>query len=57
MREPQRKAEYDYVRIQQSNGTAWIGQILQPNQNISTVGDRLDPTFARNLDSNLGGKR
>ncbi|MCI0659544.1 MAG: hypothetical protein L0220_00565 [Acidobacteria bacterium] len=40
---------YDYIRIQQSDGNAWIGQIVQPNQNVSTVGDRLDPTILHGL--------
>jgi DNA helicase HerA-like ATPase len=40
---------YDYVRIEQPDGNVWIGQIVQPNQNISTVGDRLDPTILHGL--------
>lgn len=41
---------YDYVRIEQAEGTtAWIGQIVQPNMNISTVGDRLSPTILHGL--------
>lgn len=40
---------YDYVRIKQSDGRFWIGQIVQPNLNISIVGDRLDPTILHGL--------
>ena len=29
-------ALFDYVRIRQPDGAAWIGQVVQPNQNIST---------------------
>ena len=42
-------ALFDYVRIEQAGGDAWIGQIVQPNQNISTVGGRLDPTILHGL--------
>lgn len=42
-------ALFDYVRIQQPDGSAWIGQVVQPNQNISTVGNRLDPTILHGL--------
>jgi hypothetical protein len=42
-------ALFDYVRIQEANGAAWIGQIVQPNQNISIVGSRLDPTILHGL--------
>jgi hypothetical protein len=43
-------ALYDYVRIEQpSPPGSWIGQITQPNQNISTVGNRLDPTILHGL--------
>ena len=35
-------ALFDYVRIRQHDGASWIGQVVQPNQNISTVGNRLD---------------
>jgi hypothetical protein len=42
-------ALFDYVRIQQSDGAAWIGQVIQPNQNISTVSNRLDPTILHGL--------
>ncbi|MGD1803927.1 helicase HerA domain-containing protein [Dapis sp. BLCC M126] len=40
---------FDYVRIKQQNGKTWIGQITQPNQNISTIGNRLDPTILHGL--------
>ncbi|MBV9122524.1 MAG: ATP-binding protein, partial [Planctomycetes bacterium] len=40
---------YDYVRIRQADGREWIAQIIQPNQNISTVGNRLDPTILHGL--------
>jgi DNA helicase HerA-like ATPase len=40
---------FDYVRITQADGKAWIGQIVQPNQNISIVGGRLDPTILHGL--------
>jgi hypothetical protein len=42
-------ALFDYVRIRQPDGASWIGQIIQPNQNISTVGHRLDPTILHGL--------
>src|SRR5262245_32208901 len=42
-------ALFDYVRIQEAKGRSWIGQIVQPNQNISTVGNRLDPTILHGL--------
>ncbi len=42
-------ALYDYVRIEQSDENAWIGHIVQPNLNFSTVGDRLDPTILHGL--------
>ncbi|MCC6419101.1 MAG: ATP-binding protein, partial [Gemmataceae bacterium] len=42
-------ALFDYVRIQQLDGATWIGQVVQPNQNISTVGNRLDPTILHGL--------
>lgn len=41
---------FDYVRINQADGKAWIGQIVEPNRNISTVGDRLDPTILHGLE-------
>jgi hypothetical protein len=40
---------FDYVRIRQPDGKTWIGQIVQPNQNLSTVGNRLDPTILHGL--------
>lgn len=40
---------FDYVRIRQPDGKEWIGQIVQPNQNLSTVGNRLDPTILHGL--------
>ena len=43
-------ALFDYVRIDQADGASWIGQIVQPNQNISTVGDPLDPTILHGLE-------
>jgi hypothetical protein len=43
-------ALFDYVRIDQADGDSWIGQIVQPNQNISTVGDPLDPTILHGLE-------
>jgi hypothetical protein len=42
-------ALFDYVRIRQPDGATWIGQVIQPNQNISTVGNRLDPTILHGL--------
>lgn len=42
-------ALFDYVSIEQINGNQWVGQILQPNRNISTVGGRLDPTILHGL--------
>jgi hypothetical protein len=42
-------ALFDYVRIRQHDGASWIGQVVQPNQNISTVGNRLDPTILHGL--------
>lgn len=42
-------ALFDYVRIHQHDGACWIGQVIQPNQNISTVGNRLDPTILHGL--------
>ena len=43
-------ALFDYVRVDQMNGASWIGQIVQPNRNISTVGERLDPTILHGLE-------
>lgn len=42
-------ALFDYVCIAQADEKAWIGQIVQPNQNISIVGNRLDPTILHGL--------
>ncbi len=42
-------ALFDYVSIEQGNGNQWIGQIAQPNRNVSTVGGRLDPTILHGL--------
>lgn len=42
-------ALFDYLCIEQADGKSWIGQIVQPNQNISTVGGRLDPTILHGL--------
>jgi DNA helicase HerA-like ATPase len=48
---------FDYVRITQnrighndSSNAMWIAQIVQPNQNISVVGNRLDPTILHGLE-------
>jgi hypothetical protein len=42
-------ALFDYVRIDQGE-MAWIGQILEPNRNISIVNsNRLDPTILHGL--------
>ncbi|MXZ00132.1 ATP-binding protein [Candidatus Poribacteria bacterium] len=43
-------ALFDYVRIriEQSN-KSWIGQVIEPNRNISTVGNPLDPTILHGL--------
>ncbi len=41
-------ALFDYVRIVQ-DGKLWIGQIIQPNRNVSTVGNPLDPTILHGL--------
>jgi hypothetical protein len=40
---------FDYVRIVQRDGLEWIGQIVQPNQNISVVGERLNTTILHGL--------
>ena len=42
-------ALFDYVRIEQG-GKSWIGQVIQPNRNISTVGNPLDPTILHGLE-------
>ena len=41
-------ALFDYIRIEQA-GKSWIGQVIQPNRNISTVGNPLDPTILHGL--------
>ena len=41
-------ALFDYVRIEQTD-KSWIGQVIQPNRNISTVGNPLDPTILHGL--------
>ena len=41
---------FDYVKISQRDNMAWIGQIIEPNRNISTVGQRLDPTILHGLE-------
>ena len=41
-------ALFDYVRIEQGD-KSWIGQVVQPNRNISTVGNPLDPTILHGL--------
>lgn len=43
-------ALFDYVLIKQQRGHPWIGQIVEPNRNISTVNNnRLDPTILHGL--------
>ena len=42
-------ALFDYVRIKQTD-KFWIGQVIQPNRNISTVGNPLDPTILHGLE-------
>ena len=42
-------ASLDYVRINQQNSKSWIGQVIQPNRNISTVSGPLDPTVRHGL--------
>ena len=42
-------ALFDYVRIAQAD-KSWIGQVIQPNRNISTVGNPLDPTILHGLE-------
>ena len=42
-------ALFDYVRIEQAH-KSWIGQVIQPNRNISTVGNPLDPTILHGLE-------
>ena len=41
-------ALFDYIRIEQ-DGKSWIGQIVQANRNVSTVGNPLDPTILHGL--------
>ena len=41
-------ALFDYICIEQA-GKSWIGQVIQPNRNISTVGNPLDPTILHGL--------
>ena len=41
-------ALFDYVRIEQAD-KSWIGQIIEPNRNISTIGNPLDPTILHGL--------
>jgi len=43
-------ALFDYVRIEQPDGRGWVGQIVQPNQNVSVIGQRLDPTILHGLE-------
>jgi hypothetical protein len=40
---------FDYVEIRQQDNEAWVGQIVQPNQNVSIVGSRLEPTILHGL--------
>lgn len=40
----------DYVLIGNAQGEQWVGQIVQPNRNISTVGERMDPTILHGLE-------
>jgi hypothetical protein len=42
-------ALFDYVVIKQTDEARWIGQIVQPNRNVSTIGNRLDPTILHGL--------
>lgn len=42
-------ALFDYVRIEQAD-RSWIGQVIQPNRNVSTVGNPLDPTILHGLE-------
>lgn len=42
-------ASLDYVRMDQSD-RSWIGQIIEPNRNISTVGRPLDSTVRHGLE-------
>jgi hypothetical protein len=40
---------FDYVCITQPDKKEWVAQIVQPNQNVSIVGGRLDPTILHGL--------
>ena len=40
---------FDYVSIRQKNEMEWIGQIVYPNRNISTLGGRTDPVILHGL--------
>lgn len=42
-------ASLDYVRMTQPDGKSWIGQVIQPNRNISTVSSPLDATVRHGL--------
>ena len=42
-------ASLDYVRIDQGD-SSWIGQIIEPNRNISTVGSPLNSTVRHGLE-------
>ena len=42
-------ASLDYVSINQQDGKSWIGQVIQPNRNISTVSGPLDSTVRHGL--------
>lgn len=42
-------ASLDYVSINQQDGKTWIGQVIQPNRNISTVSGPLDSTVRHGL--------
>ena len=42
-------ALFDYIRIEQDS-KVWIGQIVQANRNVSTVGNPLDPTILHGLE-------
>ena len=42
-------ASLDYVSINQQDGKFWIGQVIQPNRNISTVSGPLDSTVRHGL--------
>lgn len=46
----------DYVLIQNAQGEQWVGQIVQPNRNISTVGERMDPTILHGLELMQNGE-